>query len=295
MECIDNINASTNMYGVIGYPISHSFSPIIHNTLANILNHNLVYSAFKVSPDGLDKAITGAYELGIKGLNVTVPHKQSVLNYLYDIDNFAKQIGAVNTLKYTEKGYIGYNTDIYGLKSCLDSRNISLKNKNIVLIGAGGAAKAAAIMAASNDITKLWIVNRTLNNAHLLAQNVKSYYNVDIDILSYNDIDKIDKADICIQTTSVGMAPNFHSSPIDSDKFYKKIDIAIDIIFNPWTTEFLTKAKEAKCEVINGFDMLYFQAVKSYEIWLNVEIKKDIKLKAKNMLELYYNQKYGQI
>lgn len=291
MECINNINGSTDLYGVIGYPISHSFSPVIHNTLAKLLNHNLVYTAFKVNKEGLQKAIEGAYELGIKGLNVTVPHKQNVMNYIYDIDDFAKQVGAVNTLKYTDKGYLGYNTDVYGLKSCLDFRNIDLKNKIVVLVGAGGAAKAAAIMLASNNIKKLYIINRTLNNAHLLAQNIKTYYNVNIDILSYDEIDKIDKADICIQTTSVGMYPNIDCTPIDCDEFYKKIDIAIDIIFNPWATKFLLKAKASNCKTINGFDMLYFQAVKAYEIWLETKIDENIKLKAKNMLELYYNQK----
>lgn len=291
MECVNSINGNTDLYGVVGYPVSHSFSPVIHNTLAKILNHNIVYTAFEVSKEGLQKAIEGAYELGIKGLNITVPHKQNVMNYLYDIDDFAKKVGAVNTLKYTKKGYIGYNTDVYGLKSCLDFRNIDLKNKIVVLVGAGGAAKAAAIMLASNNIKKLYIINRTLNNAHLLAQNVKTYYNVNIDILSYDEIDKIDRADICIQTTSVGMFPNVDCTAINCDEFYKKIDIAVDIIFNPWITKFLTKAKAENCEIINGFDMLYFQAVKSYEIWQETKIDENIKLTAKNMLELYYNKK----
>ncbi len=291
MECVNSINGNTDLYAVVGYPVSHSFSPVIHNTLAKLLNHNIVYTAFEVSKEGLQKAIEGAYELGIKGLNITVPHKQNVMNYLYDIDDFAKEVGAVNTLKHTKKGYVGYNTDVYGLKSCLDFRNIDLKNKTVVLVGAGGAAKAAAIMLAANNIKKLYIINRTLNNAYLLAQNVKTYYNVNIDILSYNEIDKIDRADICIQTTSVGMFPNVDCTAINCDEFYKKIDIAVDIIFNPWITKFLTKAKAENCEIINGFDMLYFQAVKSYEIWQETEIDENIKLTAKNMLELYYNKK----
>ncbi len=288
MNCIDNINGKTNIYGIIGYPVGHSFSPVIHNTLSKILNHNIVYTPFEVKPENLKHAIKGAYNLGIKGLNITVPHKQEVINYLCEIDTLAEQIGAVNTLKYESNGYKGYNTDLYGLKSCLDSRGINLKDKNVVIIGAGGASKSIAIMCALENIKRLFIINRTINNAHSLAQNILKYYNVDIEILNYDEVSKLNNIDVCIQTTSIGMTPNTNT-PIHNKDFFYNIKIAVDIIFNPWKTEFLKQAEQAGCQIINGFDMLYFQAVKSYEIWWDINISEDIKAKTKNMFEVYYN------
>lgn len=291
MNCIDNINGETKIYGVMGYPIAHSFSPVIHNTLANLLKYDMIYIPFKVEKNGLESAIKGAYNLNIKGINITIPHKQEVIKHIYKIDKFAKQIGAVNTLKYDKKGYKGFNTDFYGIKSCFDLREISLKNKEVVLIGAGGASKAVAIMLAANEVKKIWIINRTLKNADSIAQNVKKYYNVDIEIIGYNEIYKIQRADICIQTTSIGMSPNIQNTPIDDNNFYDKIDIAVDIIFNPWKTKFLEKAEQSGCKIINGFDMLYFQGLKSFEIWWDINIPDNLKFQAQGILENYYKDK----
>lgn len=290
MDYIKNINGKTNVYSVIGCPVSHSFSPLIHNTLAELLGDNIVYVPFEVKPDGLKKAIEGAWELGVKGLNITIPHKQEVIKYLCAIDIFAEQIEAVNTLKYTKEGYKGYNTDVYGLSECLKNRGVVLENKNVVLLGAGGAAKSAAIMSASQNVKKLYIINRTINNADNIALNIKRHYNINIDVLSYDEINKINDIDVCIQTTPVGMTPNIQETPIQNKDFFSKIKIAIDIIFNPWQTLFLREAELSGCKIINGFDMLFFQAVKSYEIWHNIQIPKDIQAKTKNILELCYMQ-----
>jgi shikimate dehydrogenase len=291
MKCIDNINGKTSVYSVIGCPIGHSFSPVIHNTLANVLEHNLVYTAFEVKSGGLGAAILGGYELGIQGFNVTIPHKQEVMKYLYAIDDLAIQIGAVNTLKYTDKGYKGYNTDFYGLKACFDFRGVSLKDKKVVVIGAGGAARSACIMLAAQEVKKIYIVNRTIENGEDVLQNIKKYYNTDVEVLTYDKLNSIENIDVCIQTTSVGMSPNIEDSPVEDIDFFKKVKVVLDIIFNPWRTKFLEDAQKMGCITINGFDMLYFQAVKSYEIWRNIEIPDDIKKQVKEELELYYTKK----
>lgn len=293
MECVaTKINAKTKVYAVIGCPIGHSFSPVIHNTLSELLNIDMTYNAFKVEPQGLSTAIEGAYQLGIQGLNVTVPHKQEVMKSLCRIDDFALQIGAVNTLKYTENGYEGYNTDIFGLEESIKSKGIELKNKTMVLIGAGGAAKSAAVMAASNGVSRLYIVNRTIKNAENIAENIKKYYNnTEVVCLGYEEIDKIDTADICVQTTSSGMSPKVDETPIQNSEFFKKCKFVVDIIFNPWETKFLKLAKENGCVTVNGFDMLFYQAVKSYEIWNEIKISDEIKTKAKDLLEKYYTMK----
>jgi shikimate dehydrogenase len=291
MNCIDYINGKTNVYAVLGCPIGHSFSPVIHNTLAKALEHNLVYNAFEVKSESLKAAVLGGYALGIQGFNVTIPHKQEVMNYLWDIDDLAIQIGAVNTLKYTDKGYKGYNTDFYGLKACFEFRDVPLNNKNVVVLGAGGAARSACIMLAAQGVKKINIVNRTLENGEEIAQNVKKYYATDVDVLTYDQLNSIVDIDVCIQTTSVGMSPNTEDSPIVDLDFFKKVKVVLDIIFNPWKTKFLVDAEKMGCTIINGFDMLYFQAVKSYEIWRDTEIPDDIKKQVNEMLELYYTKK----
>jgi len=286
------ISAKTKVYAVIGCPIGHSFSPAIHNTLSELLNIDMTYNAFKVEPEGLKTAIDGAYQLGIQGLNVTVPHKQEVMKTLCRIDDFAVQIGAVNTLKYTPNGYEGYNTDVFGLEECIKSRGIELKDKTMVLLGAGGAAKAAAVMAASNQVRRLYIVNRTIKNAEDIAANIKKYYNnTEVLCLGYDEIENIENIDICVQTTSKGMSPNTEQTPVESREFFKKCSFAVDIIFNPWETKFLTLARENGCMAVNGFDMLFYQAVKSYEIWNEIKVPSDIKLRAKELLEKYYTKR----
>jgi len=290
MNCVDNINGKTSVYAVIGCPVKHSFSPVIHNTLAKVLEHNLTYNTFEVKPEGLDAAILGAYELGIQGLNVTIPHKQEVMKCLCSIDDLAMQIGAVNTLKYTDKGYKGYNTDAYGLKACLDFQGIKLIDKTVVVIGAGGAARSACIMLAAQKVKKIFIVNRTIEKGNDISENIKKYYSTDVEVLTYEGLDTIDTIDVCIQTTSVGMSPNNEESPIVSSDFFEKVSVAVDIIFNPWKTAFLEDAEKMGCTTINGFDMLYFQAIKSYEIWNDIEIPYDIKTQVKEILELYYTK-----
>lgn len=291
MNCIDTINGKTDVYAVIGCPVTHSFSPVIHNTLAQALGHNLVYSAFEVKQEDLGSAVVGGYALGIKGFNVTIPHKQQVIEHLCGVDDLAVQIGAVNTLKYTQQGYKGYNTDYYGLKECFDSRGITLKDKNVVVIGAGGAARSACIMLATQLVKKISIVNRTVAKGFDIAENVKKYYDTPVDVLTYEQLNRLDAIDVCIQTTSVGMSPDIEDSPIEEIDFFKKVHVALDIIFNPWKTKFLEDAQKMGCIAINGFDMLYFQALKSYEIWNDIKIDTDIKKQVKEQLELYYINK----
>ena len=139
-----DIKGTTRVCGLIGNPVGHSISPVIHNTLADITKTNMVYTTFKVDKEDVAKAVEGAYALDILGLNVTVPHKQSVMDVLVDIDPLAKAIGAVNTLVRKDGGYKGYNTDILGLKRELEDESISLCGNNCIILGAGGAARAIA-------------------------------------------------------------------------------------------------------------------------------------------------------
>lgn len=284
-----NLNGQTKVLGVIGDPIEHTMSPYIHNRLIEELSHNHVYVPFHVKKDGLEKAIHGAHALGIQGLNVTIPHKEEVLDHLVEVDILAKQIGAVNTLKKTANGYKGYNTDAYGLLTSLEHNNISLKDKVVLLIGAGGAAKAAAILCASQGVKKLMIMNRTIKKAEDLAYVVKKYYDTQIEIYPLNSVVLDKKIHLCIQTTPIGMHGHSNEAPISESELYQKIEVAVDIIYNPMETLFLKRAREHKALTLNGIEMLFYQGIKAYEIWFDMTIPLTIQnkllLEIKNKLQ----------
>lgn len=267
-----NINGKTKLLGVIGNPIEHTISPTIHNTLAKMLNMNFVYVPFKVDYNNLGKAIEGAQALNIVGLNITVPYKEKVIPSLCDIMPLAKQIGAVNTLKLTEKGYIGYNTDADGLFRSLNEHAITLRESHIVIIGAGGAARAVAMLCAREKANKITIINRTRAKAQELAHHVRRHYPTEMEVLGFYDIHGIDTFDVAIQTTPIGMSPNVLNNPVTDDSFYDKFHTAVDLIYNPGKTAFLKKAEEKGIQILNGFEMLLYQGIKAYEIWNNVEI-----------------------
>lgn len=270
------INGNTRVLGVIGNPIEHTISPIIHNTLASKLNMNYVYLPFKVENGMLDRAIEGARALNIKGLNVTVPYKEKVMESLIEITPLAKQIGAVNTLKLTDNGYIGYNTDAEGLNASLIKNQINLKDSEIVIIGAGGAAKAVGMLCAREKCKKITIINRTVIKAEILANNIRQYYNVETEVLGMDKIAKIEPFDIAIQTTPIGMSPRVQGNPIEDTDFYKKFHTAVDLIYNPSKTEFLNKAEKNDIKILNGFGMLFYQGIKAYEIWNDIIITENI-------------------
>ena len=159
------IDGKTRTCGLIGNPVEHTLSPMIHNTLAKLSGHNLVYVPFPVEPGSLDKAIAGAGALNLLGLNVTVPYKSEVIRSLREIDDLARNIGAVNTLVKTDDGYKGYNTDMEGLYRAMTSEGVKIAGEQIVLLGAGGAARAVAYLCAVKGADKVYMLNRTLSKA----------------------------------------------------------------------------------------------------------------------------------
>ncbi len=262
------INGKTAVYAVIGNPIAHTFSPQIHNYLANHLGHNLVYVPLLAERDRLGDCIAGARGLNIAGLNVTIPYKTEVMQHLHKIDETAQAVGAVNTLKLTEHGYIGYNTDHAGITESFRRRGIELAGRGVTVIGAGGSSYAACVAAAKGLAKKIFIINRTEKNAYVVANHIKKYYNISIEVFSYeNYIASRPDADVAIQTTPVGFSNMKGTSPV-TPEFFDGIRCAIDIIYSPWETQFLRDADASGAVAFNGFDMLFYQAVAAYEIWL---------------------------
>ena len=216
-----DINGTTRVCGLIGNPVGHSISPVIHNSLAQLMDMNMVYTTFKVEKGDVVTAVKGAYALNILGLNVTVPHKQAVMESLVDIDPLAKAIGAVNTLVRTDKGYKGYNTDILGLERELIDEGVVLLGSRCVILGAGGAARAIAFLCAKSGAKEIYMLNRTKEKAYDIAKAVNDYFGKEcIKPMLISEYDKLEADDyVVIQTTSVGLYPNVDDVVIDDEAF----------------------------------------------------------------------------
>ncbi len=294
----NQITGKTSIYGVLGYPIEHSLSPLIHNYIASYLQHDLVYVPFSTYPTTLERAIQGAWSLGIEGLNVTIPYKEKVIPYLVGVDSFASQMGAVNTLKRTSKGYVGYNTDGVGLLQSLKQHGVEIKGKTLMILGAGGAARAAAMIAAHHGITNLWVINRTLQHADKLIKDVKKFYSIKGQAMSWNQLQNLKEyptIDICIQTTPIGMYPNIQISPINDIDFFKQIQTVVDLIYNPLETKFLSLAKQSGCQTMNGLEMLVFQGIKAYELWLECQVPSSLQEQVVIKMEQYFKVKDDKV
>ena len=290
METADRINAATEVFGVIGDPIGHSLSPLIHNTMAAMSGTNLVYTAFHVLPERLEEAVKGAWALGIKGLNVTVPHKKAIMPFLCGLDPTAELVGAVNTVRYTPRGYVGCNTDMIGAYYALELRGVELKGSSVLLLGAGGAANACGAMAGMYRAKELYIANRTVANAQKLAEHISANFDIKVKALAMDEIDAIDRCDLVINCTTLGFGDKAGMTPIEDRGFFKRTGIktVFDAIYSPWQTRLLREAQEEGVQAINGFDMLVFQALAAREIWLDERHSTDFRMQLKEQLTQYY-------
>lgn len=280
---IKEIDGKTATCGLIGNPVEHTVSPTIHNTLASDLGINMVYVPFHVEKGQLEAAVKGAYGLNIRGCNVTVPYKSDVIEYLADIDDLARKIGAVNTLVRTEGGYKGYNTDITGLFRAMKSDNVSLENEKVVILGAGGVGRAVAFMCAVNGADRIYLLNRTVEKAKQVADEVNLAVGKERVIpMSMSDYEQLsENGYIVIQSTSVGLFPNVDDVVIDDDSFYKKVKAGYDLIYRPWETRFMKLVKKNGGVAYNGLKMLLYQGIDAFELWNDCNVPEE------NALEVY--------
>lgn len=275
------INGKTKLMGLIGNPVEHTMSPAIHNTIAEHTDENMVYVPFPVKED-IESAIKGAYALGIQGMNITVPYKSDAIPYLKDIDKEAEMIGAVNTLVRVEGGFKGYNTDLPGLYRAILSEGIEVKGSKVIIVGAGGAARAAAFMCAFNGAGRLVILNRTVEKAHRIAKEVaeKTGFS-NIDVMAISDYMQIEgEGWLVLQATKVGLYPHIEETPISDSAFFKKVAVVYDLIYTPQETMFMRLAKNEGAAAYNGLKMLLYQGVAAYEMWNRVSVTEDVVEKA---------------
>ncbi len=272
------LSGKTKVYGLIGNPVEHSMSPFIHNMIASLLGDDLIYETFLVKKENLTQAILGAHALHIEGLNVTVPYKLNVMDSLVKIEEEAAQIGAVNTLVRTNDGFEGYNTDMPGLYQAMHAEGIQIEDETIIILGAGGAARAVAFMCVKYKARRVYLLNRTIDKAITLANQVNSYYGVDCIIpLSLEDIHKVPKGKyLAIQATVLGLYPNALECVTRDKEFYKKIHTGYDVIYNPGKTAFMKNVENEGGKAFNGLKMLLYQGVLAYEYWNNKKVPKEI-------------------
>ncbi len=261
------------LYGIIGDPIGHTLSPMIHRWFAAAANCPLKdYVPFEVKSEKLADAVRGAHALGIRGMNVTVPHKSAVIPFLKAIDPLAEKIGAVNTLVYEAGGYKGYNTDVTGLKRSLIEAGAELPGLHAVILGAGGAARAAAFLLADSGAAEVILINRTREKAEALAAEVNEKTGSDcVRVMGEDDFitgaGQTGMRYLAIQCTSVGLSPDTDRSAVADPAFYACISLAVDIIYRPYQTKFLRDAAKAGCRTLNGLPMLLYQAADAFSLW----------------------------
>ncbi|PFD45654.1 shikimate dehydrogenase [Bacillus cereus] len=254
------------LYGVIGNPIGHSLSPVMHNDAFEHLNMDAHYHAFLVEEETLGEAVKGLKALGISGFNVTTPHKVAIMEYLDEVAPLAEQIGAVNTVVHREGKLIGYNTDGIGFVRALQSISKDpLQEKRILLIGAGGASRAIYFSLADVGVKAIDIANRTVNKAENLIAGCMG--NVNSHALSLERAAEVQgEYDIIIQTTTIGMHPHVEYTPLEI-RSLKQGTIVSDIIYNPFETKILGDAKEQGATIQNGIDMFVYQGALAFEMW----------------------------
>ena len=269
------MDSQTELYGVIGNPVRHSLSPMIHNGAFRRLGWNAVYLAFEVK--NVEEALRGIRGLGVRGVSVTIPFKTEVLPFLDKIEGLAKKVGAVNTIINRRGRLIGYNTDCEGALEALEEK-MDLRGKRVVLLGAGGAARAIGFGLKERGVP-LIVVNRSKERGWALSKELRCNY-LPISSLARMKEGELE-ADILINATSLGMYPRDGETPIPK-KFLKKGMVVMDIVYEPLQTRLLREAKEKGCVTVDGLEMLIRQGMAQFEIWtgrrLKIgEIRKDLR------------------
>jgi shikimate dehydrogenase len=251
------INGTTEIYGIIGNPVSHSLSPIMHNSAFEALGLNKAYVAFPAT--NAAKALAGCRALGVRGLSVTIPHKEAVLDHIDTIDPVAEKIGAVNTLIFDDedKKIHGLNTDWIGANRALADK-IDIQGKRILLLGAGGSAKSIGF-GLQEAGAQVILASRTESRVKTLAETLAC------DWIHLAEIDTV-QADCLVNATSVGMRPLENASLVPADSL-GNFPVVMEIVYAPLETRLLREAKSAGCEVIDGLSMLLYQGVAQFETW----------------------------
>ncbi len=265
------IDGTTKIVGILGWPVEHSLSPVIHNISFAAANLNYAYVPLPVHPDNLADAIAGIRAMGFAGANVTIPHKVAVMSYLDAIDAMAEKIGAVNTI-VSENGFLtGYNTDADGFISSLYAEGVQVKGKKAVLLGAGGAAKAVVCGLMTQGAAGVTIAARSLIKATEFAG---AFHSAQVKGLCWQDAEyheQLKKCDLLVNCTPLGMHPHVDAEPLVDWQVLNKDAVVCDLIYNPLKTKFLLNADKYGHKTVSGAGMLIGQGALAFKLWTGME------------------------
>ncbi len=278
-----NITGKTVVYGLIAEHIEHTLSPLMQNHAIAKMGIDAVYVLFRVKPGYLEGAVRGMLSMGIRGLNVTVPYKRAVMQYMDSITDVAEAIGAVNTIINNNDELIGDNTDAYGFTLCITlGCGIDRFPGRVCVIGAGGAARGVVYACAiREEVDEIVVINRTLRKAEEIADELSLYTGTIITSKPAKEEvfrEVIPSAGLVINTTSVGMEPNIDATPVPCPEVFHEGQVVCDIVYNPRVTRFLRDAEVHGAKTIGGLAMLAFQGARSLSLWTGMDAPADVML-----------------
>ena len=298
MHLDNRVNGTTILTGLIGNPVEHTVSPLLHNSLFSEIGINGIYIPLKTPEGSLREVVNSLRLLGFAGFNVTIPYKEQIIDFIDEISDDAKLFGAVNTVKSTEGKLIGYNTDADGfVRAFREQTGTGFYGKKVCILGAGGTARSIAVKILTEDAATLCIINRTAVKAKELASELSKLTVPDkitgtagsnssagccgttVFAASSGSImseDLLSSSDIVINTTSAGMYPNISDSPIKLGFKFKKEQIVYDVIYNPVRTKLMADAEACGCKTCNGAGMLFFQGLRAFEIWNGLNVPANV-------------------
>lgn len=269
----------TKQLGVIGYPLSHTLSPVFQQAALDYHAIPVTYSAWPTPPESLPQTVERLRGEDYMGFNITIPHKEQLLDLVDDVNDMARNVGAVNTVVNRNGVLTGHNTDTYGfVRSLKEKANFDPRGKSVLLLGAGGAARAAAYALAAEGVERLAIANRTVVRAESLAEDVGSVLR-EIEAVSLENVSG--DADLIVNSTSVGMASGdgAEQTPIKAASIPPDA-LAYDMVYTPAETPFLRSAQEAGARVLGGLWMLIYQGAAAFELWTGKHAPVDVMYQA---------------
>lgn len=269
------ITGKTSLVGLIGWPVGHSISPVMHNSAFAELNADWAYVPLPVRGEDIYSALKGLAALNFVGANVTIPHKQSVIRYMDVLSDAAQITGAVNTIHLDDGKFYGYNTDAIGFLNALRDAGYGPKGMRAIVLGAGGAARAVVFALARAGADTITVVNRTTERAAFLVEDLAEVFpdcTLTCELFTPESLSALtDKADLVINTTSVGMHPQVGATPWLNEVPIPKNAVFYDLVYNPLETVFLQQARAAGVQVIDGLGMLVHQGAFAFQTWTGLE------------------------
>lgn len=256
---------------IIGYPVSHSFSPAMHNFISEKINAPYNYTAIEVEPGKVEEAVKSMKAEGVCGFNVTAPHKFEIMKYLDEVSEQAKRYGSVNTVVNRDGKLYGYNTDADGFYMSLLRAGVEAKKKHILILGAGGAAQPVALKLAQKGAASVTVINRTQEKAERLREYIKECIDYEIGTSLSRE-----HYDIVINCTTLGMGKNKDMCPLSNFSVIDEGSSVIDMIYNPAETLLLKRAKAMGAKTLNGLGMLIFQGILAYRLFTGIDIPDSI-------------------